>query len=236
MSNQIKQPEDMSIVLARCLDDAKQAGAKEAAVRGYRIREVSLEYRDGKVEKISEATRRGASIELFVNDRYSVVSTSDLRRDATKQLITDSIAVAKTLAPDPFRGLPDPSLYKDQPRVDLQLEDSEYDKISAEHTQRFAKDLYDAARGARGNEAILSISTWAGSTLSESWLMTSNGFSGANRGTSYSVGAQASAKDADGRRPEEYDYASSRFWAALPKAEELGRGAAERTLARLGSR
>ena len=159
MSNQIKQPEDMTVVLARCLDDAKQAGARESAVRGYRIREVSLEFRDGQVEKISEATRRGASIELFVNDRYSVVSTSDLRPDALKQLISDSITVAKTLAPDPYRALPDPALYKDQPKVDLKLEDPQYDKVSADDTQRYAKALYEAARSARGNEAILSIST-----------------------------------------------------------------------------
>ena len=114
MSNQANHADDMASVVARCIEDAKQAGAREAAARGYRVREVSLEYRDGKVEKISEATRRGVSIELFVNDRYSVVSTSDLRPEALKTLIGDSIAVAKTLAPDPFRALPDPALYKGQ--------------------------------------------------------------------------------------------------------------------------
>jgi PmbA protein len=235
MSNQLKQTNDMPSVLARCIEDAKQAGAREAAARGYRVREVSLEYRDGKVEKISEATRRGVGIELFVNERYSVVSTSDLRPEALKQLITDSITVAKTLAPDPYRALPDPALYKGQSTVDLKLEDSKYDAVTAEKTQQYAKELHDAARSARGSDSILSVSSWAGSTLSENWLMTSNGFSGSNRGTSYSVGAQVSAKDADGRRPEEYDYASSRFWSALPKASEIGRSAAERTLARLGS-
>jgi PmbA protein len=236
MSNQLKQADDMTSVLARCIEDAKRAGAREAAARGYRVREVSLEFRDGKVEKISEATRRGVGIELFVNDRYSAVSTSDLRPDALKTLITDSIAVAKTLAPDPYRALPDPALYKGQSSVDLKLEDPKYDAVTADHTQRFAKELHDAARGVRGNEAILSVSSWAGTTLNENWLMTSNGFSGANRGTSYSVGAQVSAKDADGRRPEEYDYASSRLWSALPAADKIGRSAGERTLARLGAK
>jgi PmbA protein len=236
MTNQLKQTDDMTGVLARCIEDAKQAGARDAAARGYRVREVSLEYRDGKVEKISEATRRGVGIELFVNDRYSVVSTSDLRPDALKTLIGDSIAVAKALTADPFRALPDPALYKGQSSVDLKLEDAKYDSLTAEHTQRYAKDLHDAARAVRGNDAILSVSSWAGSTLSENWLMTSNGFSGSNRGTSYSIGAQVSAKDADGRRPEEYDYASSRFWGALPDAGKIGRSAAERTLARLGAK
>jgi PmbA protein len=235
MSRKLNHNDDMASVVARCIETAKQAGAREAAARGYRAREVSLEYRDGKVEKISEATRRGVSIELFVNDRYSMISTSDLRADALRTFIGDSIAVAKVLAPDTYRALPDPALYKGQSTIDLKLEDPKYDTMNADVGERYAKALYEAARGVRGNEAILSVSTWAGSTLNETWMMTSNGFSGSNRGTSYSVGAQVSAKDADGRRPEEYDFASSRFWTSLPDAQAIGSNAANRTLARLGS-
>lgn len=235
MSTKLKSSDDMANVVARCIEIAKQAGAREVAARGNRTREVSLEYRDGKVEKISEATRRGVSIELFVDERYSMISTSDLRPDALRTFIGDSIAVAKVLAPDPYRALPDPALYKGQASVDLKLEDPKYDTVGTDTAERYAKALYDGARSTRGNESILSITSWAGSTLNENWLMTSNGFSGANRGTSYSVGAQVSAKDADGRRPEEYDYAVSRFWNTLPDAQGIGRSAAERTLARLGS-
>jgi PmbA protein len=235
MSTKLNHADDMASVVARCIQTAKEAGAREAAARGYRAREVSLEYRDGKVEKISEATRRGISIELFVNDRYSMISTSDLRADALRTFIGDSIAVAKVLAPDTYRALPDPALYKGQSTIDLKLEDPKYDTVNADVGERYAKALYEAARGVRGNEAILSVSTWAGSTLNETWMMTSNGFSGSNRGTSYSVGAQVSAKDADGRRPEEYDFASSRFWTSLPDAQAIGSNAANRTLARLGS-
>jgi len=235
MSKPRNQGDDMSIVAARCIEMAKQAGARDAAARGTRVREVSLEYRDGKVEKISEATRRGVSVELFVDDRYSVVSTSDLRDAALKTLITDSVALAKTLAPDPYRALPDPSLFKGQATADLKLEDPQYDSISADDTTRISKVLHDAARSVRDNGAILSVTSFASTTLSESWHMTSNGFSGKVRGTAYSIGAQVSAKDADGRRPEEYDYATSRLWHALPDAKAIGRSAAERTLARLGS-
>jgi PmbA protein len=228
--------EEMAEIVSRCIDLAKQAGARECAARGYRTRDVSLEYRDGKVEKISEATKRGIAIELFVDDRYSVVSTSDLRPDALRTLIADSVAVAKALSPDPFRALPDPALYKGQAKLDLQLADSQYESVDAQKAERYAEAIYEAARSVKGNESILSVSTWAGTTLNESWLVTSNGFSGSTRSTSYSVGAQVSAKDADGRRPEEYDYATSRFWNALPEAQIVGRSAAERTLSRLGSK
>ena len=76
MSREANRTDDMAGVVAQCIDLAKQAGARESAARGYRVREVSLDYRDGKVDKISEATRRGVSIELYVDDRYSMISTT----------------------------------------------------------------------------------------------------------------------------------------------------------------
>jgi PmbA protein len=67
-------------------------------------------------------------------------------------------------------------------------------------------------------------------------MVTSNGFSGANRGTSFFLSSEVSAKDADGRRPEEYDYAGSRFWTALTDPAAIGTRAGERTLSRLGAK
>jgi PmbA protein len=43
-------------------------------------------------------------------------------------------------------------------------------------------------------------------------------------------------KDADGRRPEEYDFAGARFVAEVPSTADIGRRAAERALSRLGSK
>ncbi len=43
-------------------------------------------------------------------------------------------------------------------------------------------------------------------------------------------------KDADGRRPEDWDVGRARHLAALPAAEAVGRRAAERALGRLGAR
>ena len=61
---------------------ALEKGAQEASAGTYRSREVEIAWRDGRVEKVSEATSRGLSISLYVDGRYSSVSTSDLRPDA----------------------------------------------------------------------------------------------------------------------------------------------------------
>jgi PmbA protein len=227
---------DMLAIAQSCIAMAKSAGAPDASARAYRVRDVSLDYRDGKVEKISESTTRGVGIQLYVDNRFSSVSTSDLRPDALKQFIADSVALAKAIQPDPFRALPDPELYKGQAAADLQLEDPKYPDVTADEGRKVAKVMYDAARGVKGAEAILSVTSSFSSNLVENWMVTSNGFSGANRSTSFFVSAGVSAKDADGRRPEEYDYAGSRFWTAVPDPAGVGASAAQRTLARLGSK
>lgn len=228
--------QDMLAIAQSCIAIAKSAGASDAGARAYRVRDVSLDYRDGKVEKISESTTRGVNLQLYVDGKYSTVSTSDLRPDALKTFIGDTIAVARAIAPDPFRALPDAALYKGQSDANLQLEDPKYFGVTADDGRRIAKITHDAARTVKGSDAILSVTSSYSSNLVENWMVTSNGFSGTNRGTSFFVSAQVSAKDSDGRRPEELDYAGSRFWGSVPDAASVGVGAAQRTMRRLGSK
>ncbi|HEX2833032.1 MAG TPA: TldD/PmbA family protein [Thermoanaerobaculia bacterium] len=228
--------QDMLSIAQACIGIAKNAGAKDAAARAYRVRDVSLDYRDDKVERISESTTRGVNIQLYVDGRFSSASTSDLRPDALKTFITDAVALAKTISADPFRALPDPALYKGQPAVDLQLEDPKYATVTADEGRKIAKVMHDAAKTVKGADSFLSISSSFSSNLVENWMVTSNGFSGATRGTSFFLSADMSAKDADGRRPEESAYGGSRFWGSVPDAATIGKEAARRTLSRLGSK
>jgi PmbA protein len=232
-----KNPDqDMLAIAQSCIDIAKKAGAKEASARAYRVRDVSLDYRDSRVEKIQESTTRGVNLQLFVDGRYSTVSTSDLRPDALKTFITNSIAVAKAIAPDPFRALPDAALYKGQANVDLQLEDPKYAEVSADEARKVCKAIQDGARGAKGGDTLTSVGSQFSSSLVENWMVSSNGFSGSNRGTTFFLAAEISAKDSDGRRPEDFDYAGSRFWSAVGDPAAIGARAAQRTLSRLGAK
>lgn len=228
--------QDMLAVANWCVQAATRGGAKEASARAYRVRDVSLDWRDGKTEKIGESTTRGVSLQLYVEGRYSSVSTSDLRPEALKSFINDSIALSKAITADPFRALPDPALYKGQAEVDLKLEDPKYASVTPEMGKKLAKTIAEAARSVKGAESILSVTSSFSSNLVENWMVTSNGFSGANRGTSFSIVAQVSVKDADGRRPEDYDYAGARFFGELADPAAIGKSAALRALSRLGSK
>jgi PmbA protein len=214
---------------------ALRHGAREAAAAVSRSRQVELAWRDGKVENVKEATTRGLGLDLYVDGRFSSLTTSDLRPAALDRFVAEGVALTRTLAPDEHRRLPDPSLYEGQAGLDLQLFDPTHGTLSAADRRALAEEAEGAARSVPGAERILSVSVGIGDTAAERALVASNGFEGFRRGTDHGISVEVSALDPDGRRPEDWDAASARFRADLPSPSSLGRGAAERALARLGA-
>ncbi|HYO59871.1 TldD/PmbA family protein [Archangium sp.] len=226
---------NLADVARQAVDLARQKGASEAAATASRMRDVEVKWRDGRLDKVSEATTRGLSLQLYVEGRYSAVSTSDLRPEALERFISDSIAMTRALARDEHRRLPEPELYEGRTQVDLSLEDPRQATLTADERQSFARELEAGARAADTKGAILSVTTAFGDALRETYRVSSNGFEGGLRGTQFVASADVSAQDSDGRRPEESDYAVARFFENLPDAATLGRRAGERALGRLGS-
>lgn len=217
---------------------ARTQGAAEAAAGTYRVRQVEVVWRDGRIEKASEATSRGLELALYVDGRYASVSTSDLRSEALDRFVGESVALTRTLAPDPYRRLPDPELYRGQEAVDLDLEDGAVEQLEVAQRRQMAERLESAARSeANGgeNRSILSVTTTCGDSNGEHAMVHSNGFEGSRRSTHFGVSAEVSVHDPDGRRPEEVDGASARHLADLPSAETVGRTAARRALSRIGA-
>jgi PmbA protein len=227
--------QSMKSIAETCTKIALAKGASEAGAAVNRVRDVTLEWRDGKVDRINEATRRGVQLELYVDGRYSVASSSDLRPEALEQFIADSVSNTRVLSEDPFRSLPDPALYAGQAKKDLELEDPKYASVTPQMRRETAKAMEDAARGVKGAERILSVTSTFNDTRSETVRVHSNGFEGQQEKTAFVVYAEVSVKDPDGRRPEDYAYASVRHLGALPAAATIGREATERALSRLGS-
>jgi PmbA protein len=215
---------------------ARRAGAGQVAAGAYRSRQVDVEWRDGRVENASEATTRGLGLELYVDGRYTAVSTSDLRPEAVERFVVDAVALARALAPDPYRALPDPALYRGQAEVDLELTDPGYGRLDAAARRYLAEAAEAGAREVPGAEAILSVTTAFGDSFNESWRVHSDGFEGGRRSTDFRVSAGVTVRDRDGRRPEEWDWAGARHFDDLPAPGEVGQRAAERALGRLGAR
>lgn len=220
----------------RAIELAKKKGAAGASANASRTRDVELGWRDGKVEKATEATTRGLSMALYVDGRYTSVSTSDLRPEALDRFLGDAIALARTLSKDPHRALPDAKLYEGRAKDDLQLFDPSHATLTMDARKELAKQLEAAARATPGADAIVSVSTGTSSSHALFARATSNGFAGEKEETSFHAWAEVTAKDADDRRPEDWVSASVRRYADLPAAAALGREAAERALSARGSK
>ncbi len=215
---------------------AKKKGAQDACAGAHRVREVSVDWRDGKLEKIHEATTRGVFLRLYVDGRFATGSTSDLRPEALEGFIAESIAVARTLAKDPYRGLAEPALYAGQAQTDLRIRDVRYADVTPEERLKRVKELEAAARAVKGAEAIVSVTSGVSDILSETALVTSNGFSGTRADTQFWAGVEVSVKDPDGRKPQEYAYMGGRFVGDLPASAFIGTTGAERALSRIGAK
>lgn len=227
---------EMLEIAKRAMALAKKEGAQDAAVNAWRSRDVETTWRDGKIEKLSDATTRGINLALYVDGRYGVVTTSDLRPDALEKFVREGVAMARALARDAHRKLPDPTFYAGRVTRDLELHDPKIVELTADARLQRAKALEEGARAAKGGERIVSVTASVSDSSSESVRVASNGFEGSFIGTSISQEASVSVKDDDGRRPEDWEHASVRHLGELPDPAVTGRRATERALARLGAK
>src|SRR5215510_14968387 len=85
------------------------------------VRSVSLavEVREGAVEESERSEGDDVGLRAFVGRRQAVVSTNDIKTDAT-ELAERAVAMARAAPEDPFAGLADPArLARDVPDLDL---------------------------------------------------------------------------------------------------------------------
>jgi PmbA protein len=214
---------------------AKSAGADGSQVGITSQRFVEISYRQRKPENIREASTRSLGLSLYVNGRYSSMSTSDLRKNALEGFIENAVAATKLLAEDPYRSLPDPKYYEGQAKGELNLFDPAYYDITPEDRHRTAREVEEACY-ATGGDKVITVTSTAYDSRSESVTMFSNGFEGADEGTTFYAGAEMTVQDEGDRRPAGYNFLTSVSRKGLPSPSEIGAEAARRTLAQLGAK
>jgi PmbA protein len=227
-----KQMRDLA---AWSIERAKKSGADDCRVGISSSRFVEISYRERKPENIKEAASKSLFIEVYVNNRYSGQSTSDLRTGALKDFISNAVATTKLLAEDPYRTLPDPKYYQGRADIELGIRDTGYEQLSPEARHELVKSVEDACLTS-GGDKVISVTAGEYDSYGESVTLTSNGFEGYRENTRYSAGAEMTVQDEGDRRPNGYNYVTSVKKASLPSAAEIGTVAATRTLDLLGAK
>jgi len=226
---------EMQDLAASSIKTALSAGADACRTGIDSQRFVQITYRQRKAETIKEASTRGLNIELFVDGRYSVQSTSDLRKDALKEFIRNAVAMTRLLAEDPYRSLPDPKYYEGRSKADLKIFDPDYGGLTPDDRHGLVKGVEDGCLTA-GGDKVVAVIALGQDTRAESVLMASNGLDAYSAATGYVAGARCTVQDEGDRRPMGYNYQASPYRKGLPAPEEMGRAAATRALAMLGAK
>ncbi len=218
----------------QAMEQALSLGADEVKIALNRSRGVDLEWRDGRIEQVQERRHRGLSAEIFVNGRYSVNSTSDLRPEALTKFLNDTISMTRLLEPDLHRRLPDPERYQGRAELDLDLEDRSFGEIQAQ--ERLEQVMALEALVRQEELPIISVSTGRSDSFSESARVHSNGFEGHRRSSNFSLSAMVTVQDQGERRPMGWDYGLRRHMEELPSAERIAQKATQSAAAQLGAR
>ncbi len=207
-------------------------GADNSSVFISNRRKIEIEYRDGQIEKLQESTQNSLGLDLYVDGKYSSHSTNNLANENLKNFVEETVAMTKYLSKDKFRSLPDKNLYEGRSEDDLELSDPEYHKIKTKDRVDIVKNIEASAR--KRSDKLISATSGYSDTFSESVMVNSNGFIGEKVSTSYSCGAEATVRDGDKGRPEDYYYSRSRFFNDLPTPDFLGEKAVDYAVRKIG--
>jgi PmbA protein len=214
-------------VIRRC----RAKGASEADVAASVDEGLSVNVRLGEVETVERTRDRGVSVTVYFGRRKGSASTADLDPGSIEQTVEHACAIARFTEEDPANGLPDAALLaREIPDLDLW---HPWD-ITAEEAIRLGIEIEDAGRAFDSridNSEGASVQVGASMTAYANSL----GFRGTERGTRHSLSCALIAED-DAGMQREYWYDTVRAAGDFAPAVEIGRKAAQRTVARLGAR
>ncbi|HBQ17242.1 MAG TPA: PmbA protein [Myxococcales bacterium] len=227
--------EELLAMGERVVERARKAGADVAEAVVSEGSHLSTKVRLGEPELVEEAGSRAVGLRVMVGKQVAVSYTSDLTEAGVARFVEDAIELARLSQPDELSGPPDPSqLSKREEHAELNLYDASIHDIDGAEALAHALAGEKAAR-----DADARITNSEGATFSRASgaraLVTSGGFGGVSRGTYASLTVNPVADDADGKKRSGYYWTARRHKAGLLAADEVGREAARRTLAKLGA-
>jgi len=208
------------------IEHALKCGAQGASVAIDESRSNEIEIRDKQIDRLTESNRNSLSLRLFVDKKYSAHSTNRLKKEDLLKFTEEAVAATRYLAEDEFRQLPEPELYYRGGGADPGIFDPVLETVDPKSKIDIAFDLHDEAFGK--DERIISVSSFYSDSISNSVLVTSNGFKGDSARTDMAVYVTVSIKDDTGR-PSDYWFEQALFYDKLVKTG-VGKKALERVL------
>ncbi|MCK3686366.1 TldD/PmbA family protein [Maribellus sp. YY47] len=212
------------------MNHALENGAQQVSVTIANSVSSSVEVREQKIDKLEQAIQSGLSIRLFVDGRYSAHSTSRLKKEELAHFIEEAIAGTRFLSEDEFRTLPDPELYYKGGGENLELLDTDFEKIDPQEKIKLAFDAESEVFGK--DERLISVSASYYDSKNERVMVTSNGFEGDSANSVFGIYTSVSVKGGDARPEGGWNESAIQY--ANLKKEGAGSIALEKALSKIG--
>ena len=223
-------PTDPLDLLTDLLGRAKRAGADDADAVYFESAALAVAQRLGQSEKLERSESRDLGLRVLIGKQQAIVSSTDLETTALDELVARAVAMARAAPEDPNCGIARPDqIVANGPELDI----CDPDEPSAESLIEAARQAEEAARAVPG--ITNSEGAEAGWSRSRIALAATNGFARGYAVSSHSLAASVLAGEGTAME-RDYDYATAVHRTDLRSAEEIGRGAGERTVRRLGAR
>ncbi len=215
------------------LSAARNAGADAADAIAVDGTSISIDVRQGRLEQAERSEGIDIGLRVFIGQQQACVSSSDVKPDTIAQMAERAVAMAREAPEDPHIGLADADQLaadRDNARLDLFDASAEPDPATLQG---------DAARAEAAALDVKGVTrmdqTSAGYSRRRVHLAATNGFSAGYTRSDRGLSCVAIAGDGTGME-RDYDYDSRVYLADMRSAEDIGRSAGERAVARHGAR
>jgi len=185
------------------------ADAAEAVVANHRS--LSVTVRKGALEEVEREESRDLGLRVFVGQRQATVSGSDISDEARAKLVDRAVAMARLAPEDKYAGFAPQDRLARGPFADLALYDASEPSPETLEAQAYATEeaalAIEGVTNSDGGTASWSTGAWR--------LVTSSGFDGPHRASSFSLSASAIAGNGSGME-RGADWRTVRHAADLP--------------------
>lgn len=229
LNDQDKQ--QLLTVVEQVLDFAKSAGATSADVAASMGTGFSVEARLGDVETIEHNYDKGVSITLYRDKASGSVSTSDVSKEALLKAVQSAMNIAHYTAEDPYSGLADEDLMA-----------TEFPDLAVYHPwgltpQQAIEKTIECESIAREHDKRITNSDGVTLSTHEELVVYANsyGFIGVQKDTRHYLSCVMVAEKLD-EMQRDYAYTIDCDPQKLTSIKSIAQQAAERTIARLGSK
>jgi len=223
---------------ARTVETALTRGADSAEVSILTDTEFSVSVRNSEIENLIESGSRRIGIDIFVDGRKAIVTSSDISEESIDQLLAEGVELARVMDRDEFAGLPD----KDELGAvadDLEIFDDTASSITTADKIDMAMKLEQAATAI--DSRIISDGASCSTVTLNSILANSLGFCESFERTSSSISVSCAVEDRPssgenkGKKQSSWWYSTSISFADLDPVEKVAARAVERALRKLGA-